>query len=141
CSLTGLGVGAKNSSPLTTQYPPRKIASQFHMTNPQGAPRESVGENRYRCAEWLNGTASAATISLPIGHSAVPASFRRAPAKGMPMIVTASTIAVMRWPSASPQPASTSQMTLPRSPNGTVPRSCPEYSARDTAFLPNGNSG
>ena len=31
---------------------------------------------------------------LPIGHSAMPASFRWAQAKGIPMMVTASTIAV-----------------------------------------------
>ena len=36
---------------------------------------------------------------------------------------------------------STSQMRLPIKPNGPVPRSCrPEYSARDTALRPNGNS-
>src|SRR6516165_8583520 len=68
-----------------TQTPPQNCESVSQIwRGAQGAPRESVGENRYRCAEWLNGTASAATISLPIGHSAIPASFRCAQAKGMP---------------------------------------------------------
>ena len=49
----------------------------------------------------------AGTIVLPIGHSAMPANFRCAQAKGSPMMVTAQMIAVMRWPSASHQPAST----------------------------------
>ena len=67
--------------------------------------------------------------------------FQCAHAKGMPMIVTASNTAVIRWPSASHQPASTSQMMLPMSPNGPVPRSWRlEYSARETAFRPNGNN-
>jgi hypothetical protein len=46
---------------------------------------------------------------LPIGHSAMPASFKCAQANGIPMMVTAMTIAVMTCPSASHHPASTSQ--------------------------------
>ena len=47
----------------------------------------------------------------------------------------------MRWPSASHQPASTSHTMLPKNPSGPVPTSLlPEYSARDTAFWPNGSS-
>ncbi len=51
----------------------------------------------------------ASTIVLPIGQSAIPASFKCAQAKGMPMMVTARAIAVIRCPTASHQPASSSQ--------------------------------
>ena len=82
----------------------------------------------------------AGTITLPIGHSAMPASFKCAHAKGMPMMVTASTTAVMTCPSASHHPASTSQMMLPMTPSGPVPiSSWPVKAARDTAREPNGN--
>ena len=58
------------------------------------------------------------------------------------MMVMARQNAVMRCRSASHHPASTSQMMLPISPNGPVPRSSvPKYSARDTALRPNGSSG
>ena len=63
-------------------------------------------------AAWSFGT-----IILPIGHSAMPASFRCAQAKGMPMMVTASITAVIRCTSASHQPANTSQMMLPMAPS------------------------
>jgi hypothetical protein len=42
----------------------------------------------------------AGTITLPIGHSAMPASFTCAHANGMPIMVTASAIAVTMCPSA-----------------------------------------
>ena len=68
----------------------------------------------------------AGTMILPIGHSAMPASLRCAQAKGIPMMVTASTTAVTTCPSASHHPASTSQMMLPIRPSGPVPiSSCP----------------
>ena len=68
----------------------------------------------------------AGTMILPIGHSAMPASFRCAQAKGIPMMVTAITIAVTTCASASHHPASTSQMMLPMTPSGPVPISgCP----------------
>jgi len=85
--------------------------------------------------------AYAGTITLPIGHSAIPASLRWAHAKGMPMMVTASTIAVIRCPSASHQPASTNQITLPTRPSGPVPMSgWPVRLSRRTAFCPNGSN-
>ena len=49
------------------------------------------------------------------------------------MIVTARIIAVMRWPSASHQPASTNQMTLPT--NDAAPALW-----RGTTVRPNGHS-
>src|SRR3984893_19143633 len=61
-------------------------------------------------AEVESRMAPGRTMTLPIGDSAMPAGFRCAHAKGMPMIVTARMIAVTRWPSASHQPASTSQI-------------------------------
>ena len=90
---------------------------------------------------YCSGESLASTIILPIGHSAMPASFRCAQANGMPMMVMASRQAVMRWPSASHQPASTSHTMLPMRPKGPVPKSSvPRYSARDTALRPNGSS-
>src|SRR5260221_1705574 len=78
---------------------------------------------------------------LPIGQSASPASFTCAQAKGRPMMVRASTTAVMRWPSASHQPARISQIRLPSVPSGPVPRSPrPVYSSRRTTVWPNGSS-
>ena len=57
-------------------------------------------------------------------------------------MVTAHSSAVMRWPSASHQPASTNQIMLPSKPSGPVPMSSrPKYSSRDTAFWPNGSLG
>src|SRR5262249_4342582 len=71
------------------------------------------------------------TIAFPIGHSASPASFRCAQANGMPTMVTASKIAVTRWPSANHHPAKTSHTTLPITPSGPVPTSSrPKYSSR-----------
>ena len=61
------------------------------------------------------------TISLPIGQSASPASFRCAQANGNPMIVIASTAAVIRCPSASHHPANKSQIRFPSTPSGPVP--------------------
>src|SRR5260370_1031446 len=52
----------------------------------------------------------------------MPANLRCAQAKGMPMMVTASRNAVKRWPSASHQPASTSQSRLAMPPIGLVER-------------------
>src|SRR5262249_53830987 len=72
-------------------------------------------QRRYRTVSSMG------TIILPIGQSARPASFRCAQAKGRPMIVMASTIAVIRCPSASHQPASTSQIRLPIAPSAPVP--------------------
>ena len=60
-----------------------------------GSRRRSVdrGNSRDRTIE---GDAQAGTITLPIGHSAMPASFRCAQANGSPMMVTAHSTAVMR---------------------------------------------
>ena len=66
----------------------------------------------------------AGTMTLPIGHSARPASLRCAQANGIPMMVTASTTAVTTWASASHHPARISQMMLPITPSGPVPISC-----------------
>ena len=91
-----------------------------------------VGQTEISDAEWerlkppaetaAQGSARyAGTMILPIGHSAMPASLRCAQAKGMPMMVTASTTAVTTCASASHHPASTSQMMLPTTPSGPVP--------------------
>src|SRR6266481_7629401 len=58
--------------------------------------RRTGGVVRKRCAL----TAQAGTMTLPLGHSAIPESFRCARAKDMPMMVTARMIAVMTWPNA-----------------------------------------
>ena len=55
-------------------------------------------------------------MTLPIGHSAMPASFKCAHAKGMPTMVTAQRIAVTTWPSANHQPASTNHNDIADDP-------------------------
>src|SRR6185437_10985255 len=75
------------------------------------------------CPPHTTNRLHAGTMALPIGQSAMPASFRCAHAKGMPMIVIAISTAVMRWPSASHQPARMSQIRLPMPPSGPVPTS------------------
>src|SRR5262249_38048232 len=64
-----------------------------------------------------------------------------AQANGRPTMVMARRMAQTRCPSASHQPASTSQMMLPITPSGPVPTSSwPVWAARGTALWPNGNS-
>src|SRR5262249_18805340 len=78
-------------------------------------------------------TAQAGTMMRPIGQSASPASLRCAQANGRPMMVMARRMAQTRCPSASHQPASTSQMMLPITPSGPVPTSSwPVWAARGT---------
>src|SRR5262249_36124931 len=72
-------------------------------------------------SQICDNASSEVTIMRPIGQSEMPISFRCAQAKGRPMIVMPSMIAVTRWASASHQPARTSQITLPRKPKGPVP--------------------
>lgn len=59
----------------------------------------------------------------------------------MPTIVMARRMAVITCPSASHQPASTSQIRFPINPKSPVPTSStPENSDRDTAVCPKGRS-
>ena len=53
-------------------------------------------------------------MSLPSGMSEIGIILKSAIAIGMPMIVMHSAMPLARWPSASHQPAKTTQMTLPR---------------------------
>src|SRR6185312_2379193 len=83
---------------------------------------------------------SIVTTMRPIGQSEIGTSFRCAQAKGMPMMVTARPTAKMRWAMASHHPARMSQMMLPRTPKGPVPKSSwPVKRARDTVVLPKGS--
>ena len=66
---------------------------------------------------------SIGTTVLPTGKSEAIASFTCAQAKGMPMIEQASPMASEMWLSASYQPASTNQITLPIRPIVPVPMS------------------
>ena len=66
-----------------------------------GAARAEDGERPHRAANgW-----SVGTISLPSGTSEIGISLKFATPSGMPMIVRHSAIPVVRWPSASHQPA------------------------------------
>src|SRR6476660_3779582 len=64
------------------------------------------------CDRWVV-TSSESTISRPSGTSDTGMSFRFAIARGIPMIVTASAIAVSTCPSASHQPAKMIHTMLP----------------------------
>ncbi len=61
-------------------------------------------------------------------------------ANGMPMMVIAKSTAVMRWPSASHQPASTSQIRLPAKPQGSVARVIFDGSHPRPAMRPNADA-
>ena len=119
-----LSLSLSPTAPRSSRRRPVILSSSLRFSKghppPRGGESAAAGGRGRQTVPTRRGAVSSSrgTISLPIGHSAIPASLRCAQAKGRPMMVMPRPIAVIRWPSASHQPASTSQTMLPRVPNG-----------------------